>query len=118
MQELEKILEEIDELRGKVGSECTSEDHYIKRAWEHCLDRVEYIIRKRMNDGWIPVKEGTPEPYQQVLVSMYNNLTYVTIGHYDGKGWNVREYITDLGVDVKAWRPLPQPYRPGRSVEK
>ena len=79
---------------------------------------IEYlrdIIRKHMNDGWIPVKEGTPEPYQQVLVSMYNNLTYVTIGHYDGKGWNVREYITDLGVDVKAWRPLPEPYRPERS---
>lgn len=37
------------------------------------------------------------------------------IGHYDGKGWNVREYITDLGVDVKAWRPLPEPYRPERS---
>ena len=48
MQELEKILEEIQGLRGQVGSECTSEDHYIKRAWEHCLDRVEYIIRKHM----------------------------------------------------------------------
>ena len=52
MQELEKILEEIGELRGQAGSECTSEDHYIKKAWEHCLDRVEYIIRKHMNDGW------------------------------------------------------------------
>lgn len=51
MQELEKILEEIEKLRGQVGSECTSEDHYIKKAWEHCLDRVEYIIRKHMNDG-------------------------------------------------------------------
>ena len=30
MQELEKILEEIGELRGQAGSECTSEDHYIK----------------------------------------------------------------------------------------
>ena len=67
------------------------------------------------NDGWIPIKEGIPEPYQQVLVSMYNNLTYVTIGHYDGKEWNVHEYITDLGVDVKAWRPLPESYRPERS---
>lgn len=40
MQGLEKILEEIGELRGQAGSECTSEDHYIKKAWEHCLDRV------------------------------------------------------------------------------
>lgn len=49
MQELEKILEEIGELRGQAGSECTSEDHYIKKAWEHCLDRVVGIIRKHMN---------------------------------------------------------------------
>ena len=32
MQELEKILGEIGELRGQAGSECTSEDHYIKKA--------------------------------------------------------------------------------------
>ena len=57
MQELEKILEEIGELRGQAGSECTSEDHYIKKAWEHCLDRVVDIIRKHMNDGWIPVED-------------------------------------------------------------
>ena len=48
MQELEKILEEIGELRGQAGSECTSEDHYIKKAWELCLDRVVGIIRKHM----------------------------------------------------------------------
>lgn len=85
MQKLEKILEEIGELRGQAGSECTSEDHYIKKAWEHCLDRVVGIIRKhmndsqcgecsrrrwyqigykdgkRMNDGWIPVDERVPK---------------------------------------------------------
>lgn len=62
MQELEKIMEEIQGLRGKVGSECTSEDHYMKRAWEHCLNRVTEIIRKHMNDGWIPVdKNNVPD---------------------------------------------------------
>ena len=60
MQALEKILEEIKGLRGKVGSECTSEDHYMKRAWEHCLNRVTEIIRKHMDDGWIPVEERLP----------------------------------------------------------
>ena len=103
MQELEKILEEIDlKITGSMG----------KRR-EGLLE-AENIIRKHMNDGWIPIEDGTPEPYQQVLVSMYNNLTYVTIGHYNGTGWDVREYITDLGIDVKAWRPLPQPYHPKR----
>lgn len=60
MRELEKILEEIGELRGQAGSECTSEDHYIKKAWEHCLDRVVGIIRNHMNDGWIPVERELP----------------------------------------------------------
>ena len=72
MQELEKILEEIEKLRGQVGSECTSEDHYIKRAWEHCLDRVEYIIRKHMDDGWIPVEERMPEDDHYILLSFTN----------------------------------------------
>ena len=68
MQELEKILEEIGELRGQAGSECTSEDHYIKKAWEHCLDRVVDIIRRHMNDGWISVEERVPEDGTDVLV--------------------------------------------------
>lgn len=50
MQELEKILEEIEELHGEAGSECTSEDYYVKRTWEQCLKRVEDIIRKHMKN--------------------------------------------------------------------
>ena len=69
MQELEKILEEIEKLHGEAGSECTSEDHYVKRAWEQCIKCVEDIIRKHMNDGWIPVEEALPEEGQEVWVS-------------------------------------------------
>lgn len=61
MQGLEKILEEIEKLHGEAGSECTSEDHYVKRAWEQCIKCVEDIIRKHINDGWIPVEERMPE---------------------------------------------------------
>ena len=60
MQELEKILKEIKGLHGEVGSECTIEDRHAKRAWEHCLKRVEDIICKHMNDGWIPVEKELP----------------------------------------------------------
>ena len=113
MQGLEGILEEIDETIERYGK-----NPYIDgKVTDICygLNIAKNIICKHMNDGWIPVEDGMPEPYQQVLVSMYNNLTYVTIGSYDGGRWNVNEYITDLGVDVKAWRPLPQPYRSERS---
>ena len=55
MQELEKILEEIDiKIAGSMGK---------KR--EGILEARD-IIRKHMNDGWIPVKERDhlPEPYR------------------------------------------------------
>ena len=61
MSELEKISEEIEELRGQVGSECTSEDYYMKKSWECCLGLVGKIIRKHLNDGWISVEDRLPE---------------------------------------------------------
>lgn len=95
MQELDKIMEEIEKLRGQVGSECTSEDHYIKRAWEHCLDRVEYIIRNHMNDGWISVERELPPnaKYKGALCPRYQLDTKygVTEGWYnpDLESWFV-----------------------------
>ena len=129
MQELEKILEEIGELRGQAGSECTSEDHYIKKAWEHCLDRVVDIIRKHMNDSkcgncsrrkwyqigfkdelksnddWISVEERMPEDGQTVLCT-------------DGEYVYLVEYDADLDApfgdmdSITHWQPSPEPYRP------
>lgn len=79
MQELEKILEEIEQLRGQVGSECTSEDHYIKMAWEFCLDLVEDIIRKHMSgkDTNVPTNDGCnlvgSEPEERGAITMIEN---------------------------------------------
>ena len=122
--QLEKALEEIEELRGQVGSECTSEDHYIKRAWEHCLDRVEYIIRKYMNDGWIPVEERLPEEpkenpeFEGKKIELY--LVAVKGTKYPFRAmWNGK-FFTDgwSKCNVIAWRPLPEPYRLERSESK
>ena len=108
MQVLEKILEEIGGLRGQAGSECTSEDHYIKKAWEHCLDRVVGIILKRMNDGWIPVEERLPDNNEDVLVTTDAGL--ITFGYFSHGKW-----ITDQEPDYPiAWRPLPEAYLPER----
>ena len=119
MQELEKILGEIGELRGQAGSECTSEDHYIKKAWEHCLDRVVGIILKHMNDGWIPVEERLPTK-EECKKDNNNFLVQVDSGErfsceydpeangYDNPQWR-------CNIPVVAWRPLPEPYHPERS---
>ena len=75
-------------------------------------------MMSRKNDrGWIPVEEALPEDERQVLVSMYRHLTWVTIGSYVGGEWVVNQYFTELGVDVRAWQPLPQPYEPERKIE-
>ena len=129
MQELEKILEEIGELRGQAGSECTSEDHYIKKAWEHCLDRVVDIIRKHMNDGWIPMEERLPEKneyfadtssdrefpngyYRRLEIAYMTDTIEYVHGYYDGYKWMDKWY--GIIKNVVAWR-IHEPYRPERS---
>ena len=124
MQELEKILEEIGELRGQAGSECTSKDHYIKKAWEHCLDRVVGIIRKHMNDGWIPVEKfGLPHSNE------HDFRFWVTIQYTNGFRHTIKAkwdcfdkcFIHQNGKkilqDVIAYKyySAPAPYRPKRS---
>ena len=131
MQELEKILEEIEKLHGEAGSECTSEDHYVKRAWEQCIKRVEDIICKHMNDGWIPVEErlpGEPGKYWATIRKSNGTITEPIITDFRGaKNKYVvntpdgREYET-WGIDtafygsrVIAWKPYyaPEPYNSG-----
>ena len=139
MKELEKILEEIGELRGQAGSECTSEDHYIKKAWEHCLDRVVGIIRKHLIDGWIPVEKDLPKNESEVWVVLestygtgfriYSSARYLYFENY-GEGHWCDEHYGYLEWDkysdgrggssqykVIAWRSI-APYRPERSNDE
>lgn len=123
MQELEKILEEIEKLHGEAGSECTSEDHYVKRAWEQCIKCVEDIIRKHMNDGWIPVDERLPEEGQEVWVSAKTECarrgTYTkSFGDRRLEGFICTDGFMWMNT-ANAWKPyvVPEPYRPERSGE-
>ena len=119
MQELEKILEEIDiKIAGSMGK---------KR--EGLLEAHD-IIRKHMNDGWIPVEERLPEEYGEYLVTIVPLAGYLWAKRiianfsdlmgivkkpifYTGEVGKIDfEDITDM---VIAWRPLPEPYRPERS---
>ena len=126
--QLKKILEEIDAHAIEFEIFGTSDD-YISVGW------VKDIIRKHMNDGWIPVEERLPEVFGKY---------WATIRYDDGRisepivvdfrgvqekyvvdTSNGREYET-WGIDsafhgsrVIAWRPyyIPEPYRPERSTE-
>lgn len=112
MKKLEKILEEIKESSIIVA---TSKEHYIHpqdgRFVEEVvlLNCVEDIIRKHMNDGWIPVEERLPDNNENVLVT--TDMGLITSGYIAHGTW-----ITDQEPDYPiAWRPLPEPYRPERS---
>ena len=54
MQELEKILEEIENARNEYPKACFP--WYVNGMRD-----AENIIRKHMNDGWIPSKKHLPE---------------------------------------------------------
>lgn len=85
---------------------------------------IEYlrdIIRKHMNNGWIPVEEDLPpEPPEYVddeddlkeYIVMIDGAKIPTILRYAGDGtwWEDGTYYP-----VIAWRPLPEPYQAERS---
>lgn len=110
MQELE-ILEEIDaKIAGSMG-----------RKREGLLE-AEDIIRRHMNDGWIPVDEQMPEEKINPITSDYYEYQVTArfggdtdVRHYkfgNGHWWNGPGIVDKY---VIAWRPLPDPYRPERS---
>ena len=92
MQELEKILEEIKIDRGNINTPPGGDADKIIRM---CYKRVEKIIRKHMNDGWIPVKKELPPnaKHEGAFCPKYQVMTKygVTEGWYnpDAEGWYV-----------------------------
>ena len=137
MQELEKILEEIEaEHPYKIPGDCDSYSQY-NEAWQDAIDRVrgrlEIFFKERTNDGWIPVEERPPEVFGKYWATIrYDDGRISEPVVVDFRGVrqkyvvdtpNGREYET-WGIDsafhgsrVIAWRSyyVPEPYRPERS---
>ena len=144
MQELEKILEEIEQ-KQVILKPFDAED---RPTGIINVDIVKEIIRKHMNDGWVPVEERLPEnaKHKGALCPRYQLMTKygVTEGWYnpDFESWYILIWFTTercLGSEIDfergawpkivrcenkvndrhsivvAWRPLPEPYRTERS---
>ena len=117
MQELEKIMEEIDD---RV--------HFYDNADEPMMyvETVKDIICKHMNDGWISVEDRLPEEKKSVLVQWEKydrhlnvTLTYLDVMWLDDAEEKVFETINGVpNGKVIAWRPLPEPYRTERSNDE
>lgn len=135
MQELEKILKEIDKATDEYGMV-----DYINDEPVISKNRAKDIIRKHLshentpeitrssqdNDGWIPVEERLPEEEVSVLAQWekydkYLNvkLIYLDVMWLDDAEKKVFETINGVpNGKVTAWRPLPEPYRPERSNDE
>lgn len=111
MSELENGLKEIEQYRKKAAE---NGDFNVAAAYEKSVD----IIRKHINDGWIPVEECPPEEpkenpeFEGKKIELY--LVTVKGTKYPFRAmWNGK-FFTDgwSKCNVIAWRPLPEPYKP------
>ena len=142
MEELTKAMEILDKFSFFGGQRAGRElwnDKTREVQDEDIADfnrDIEYlkdIIRKHMNDGWIPVEERLPEVFGKYWATIrYDDGRISKPIVVDFRGVrqkyvvdtpNGREYET-WGIDsafhgsrVIAWRPyyIPEPYRPERS---
>lgn len=124
MQELAKILEEID--------------HYVKvyktppfgreiEGTVELLERCRDIIRKHINDGWIPVEKfGLPKSNEHdfgfwITIQYVNGFRRTIKAKWD---WFNKCFMHQNGKkiseDVVAYKyySAPEPYRPERDGEK
>ena len=104
MQELEKILEDINENTISLFSGVNMIS----------AKKVEKILRKHMNDGWIPVDERLPED-GTYLCTLKGELCGIEEPFTGMCG--IENGIWDEPDCVIAWRPLPEPYSPERNGE-
>lgn len=120
MQELEKILEEIDQEKKNAALSIRHTTGY-KAGQIRMAERIEEIIRKHMNDDWVSVEERLPEEpkenpeFEGKKIELY--LVTVKGTKYPFRAmWNGK-FFTDgwSKCNVIAWRPLPEPYRLERS---
>ncbi len=126
MQELEKIFEEIEQNQVMLKPF----DEEDRPTGIINVDVVKEIIRKHMNDGWIPVEERLPDKEARefideklkgighlypCLVTYKNSVTgrvYTALFYYDIR----QKWFVNAGENllhrVSAWRPRPEPYDP------
>lgn len=126
MQELEKILEEMQSVKeimlSPTNRDCFGEPCKESDCCACVVNKCMEIVRKHMNDGWVPVEERLPEEkvnpvsidfYEYQVTAKFGNIKDVRHYKYgNGHWWHGPGIVDEY---VIAWRPLPEPYRPERS---
>lgn len=116
MQELEKILKDIDR-EVEEYMEIDFGDEY-NAGIKDMAKMAKKIINKHMNDGWIPMEERLPIPNKEIWVTAKRNgnvFTSTDTMTEKGYFWNYEK------ENILAWKEkelIPEPYRPERSEQK
>ena len=124
MQELEKIIEKMKEIKDGNRKEKiyakyppNGRDQEILNEYsqgyedgtDNFYNAIVDDIRKHMNDGWIPVEERMPED-GTYLCTLKGELCGIEEPFTGMCG--IENGIWDEPDCVIAWRPLPEPYIP------
>ena len=128
--ELDKILEEIEQIRRKTAE---NGNFNVAAAYENSMKIIckhlshestpEITRLSRDNDGWTPVEERLPEVEEETeetiedddcpeYIVTIRDAVETTVLKYspDGSWFDKNGYV----YDVIAWMPLPAPYSPER----
>lgn len=123
MQELDNILEEIEQRKASAEKLIVKPPHdkldqvandtaeaFIE-AYKECQD----IIRKHMNDGWIPVSIRMPEKAGTYIINVLDGeRDIVTFAKWQNRYKRFDMTGARAYWRIIAWRPLPEPYHPER----
>lgn len=131
MQELEKILEELNNEENRILSDLKSEvsqrsvnemRKYVQglrrakeiiRAHLSCENTAETARSSRDNDGWIPVDERLPKESLNSMIGWDDYRNRCVFVQYYNCRWVLGNGIEP--VKIVAWRPLPEEYHQERS---
>jgi hypothetical protein len=105
-------------LNDKMDMDLQNQKGGYNNGWNDCLFMFIDRIKKQPKVGeWIPVSERLPEPPREnpeldyCLLDMYlvsiNEEGYPVRALWDGKDFGDGM----IKLDVKAWMPLPEPYK-------
>lgn len=109
MQELEKILEEIEQAKREPWYRLSNYD--VKHKLDGAINRIADIIRKHMNDGWIPVGERMPDESLNSVIGWDEYRERCCFVQYYAGKWALR--ADREPIKITHWRPRPD--RPERS---
>lgn len=121
MQELEKILEEIEqreeylrEMRNVKKKEGINIDLTVGYRLDE-IKEIKQIILKHLNDDWIPVddRDHMPDAGEHVLVSIGTGFNPEKAFLSEDGRWMMLHApagYNDITDEVEAWMPMPKPY--------